>query len=136
MQTKTVKIEIGKILAIIIVIAIIAITAGFILNSDYFKGDIREATKDVERVEEGDPIIMELITAIESGSRDNVQKVVSAYAELDDSVMAAYDRSATELLSIANVNISSVETFDQLIQTDFQGKDNEDEKPNPVDPKL
>lgn len=40
MEQKVVKIEIGKVLAVIITVAVIALVAGVALQSNYFKGDI------------------------------------------------------------------------------------------------
>ena len=54
MQRKLVKIEIGKVLAIIIVLIIIAILAGIFVQGSYFQGNIRmeKFTRTYEQKEE------------------------------------------------------------------------------------
>lgn len=53
MKTKVVKLEIGKLLAIIIAIVAIAALATFLLQSSYFKGDII-ITKPFDPIVRGD----------------------------------------------------------------------------------
>lgn len=40
METKVIKLEIGKVLAIILAIIVVAILAGILIKSAFFKGDI------------------------------------------------------------------------------------------------
>lgn len=124
METKVVKFEIGKILAIVTVVLVLVVSATYFISSTYFTGDISKSTLDSKIV------LQDLIRSAENGSYDDTTKVVTQYS-LDDSIMKAYEHDA-------KYYVDYLKSYGHLFPADygtwkfaFQGKDNDPEWPIP-----
>ncbi len=117
METKVVKFEIGKLLALVIAIVVIASVAGVILQSNYFQGNIRGG-KEVQDTNPLPPKQLDFFSRIDL-FKTNIEKGLDYGKELD-MLKQDFDLMISEKLIGAGVAKETIEALSvmQDIDTD------------------